>query len=640
MTGSDYTSMLTTVVGVIIQSLKNDGLIRQIGLRYFLYLGLTGLAFVLGIIPRFLDISILLSSALLGALAFVIGVVCSSSGWPSARITELTGCYKSLQDCFSAGNLKEFFVWSLGFGAIFPRLEGHFAISSAMQIELGAILLVFIISVATQIRLYGLFSTKLSALMRRSADAESANEEAHAARRIEKAMQDDVEKFEHRYSRGFPFSAPPPLHSVDSYGAGVTGSPNFSIHAASLNTPKSESAPLLPELNYVSSAAADRHQRAGQVPSGNTPILTDTTPPVSPPLPTYRRESEVSDGKTSENSDIAREIQDKEAALQEIARIRQRIGSERNSLHLLRGNSLPGAGVGQAVSASVALPESAYTAETGSPAPAHATGHRHSPSLGAMPANRASTYAAPRPISQHSVIVRPVSQSFTPPTVVAHQPRLQRPPAAAHTTSSASIPNIAALSSGPPVSTHQQRTSTGPAPRPPAMVRSQSAATVAATPASGGVQRIVTGVLPSRPSSQNFGGHAAGLASLPRTQTMDIVDLEARHRRRMSELQGSGVGAPGPATAATRPSDTRKRASTLTALNLRKNDASMARAEKRASQADEFGRPLAPAADQERRHQQKRISRRQSAQLDATVSEEKQTTSQPTKTGPAPWLEY
>jgi hypothetical protein len=121
---------------------------------------------------------------------------------------------------------------------------------------------------------------------------------------------------------------------------------------------------------------------------------------------------------------------------------------------------------------------------------------------------------------------------------------------------------------------------------------------------------------------------------------MDIVDLEARHRRRMSELQGSGVGAPGPATAATRPSDTRKRASTLTALNLQKNDASLARAEKKASQADEFGRPLAPAADQERRHQQKRISRRQSAQLDATVSEEEQTVSQPTKTGPAPWLEY
>ena len=507
-----------------------------------------------------------------------------------------------------------------------------------MQIELGAILLVFVISVATQIRLYGLFSTKLSALMRRSADAEAAQEEAHAARRIEKAMQDDVEKFEHRYSRGFPFSAPPPLHPVDSYNAGNTASPNFSIHAASMNTPKSESAPLLPELNYVSSGAADRHQSTGQISSGNTPILTDTSPPVSPPLPTYRRESEGSDGKTSENSDIAKEIQDKEAALQEIARIRQRIGSERNSLHLLRGNSLPGAVVGQAASAPVALPETAYTPEAGSSAPAQiVTVHRQSPSLGALPAKRTSTYAAPRPISQHSVVIRPVSQNFAPPAPVAPQP--QRPPAATHTASSPSIANIAAVSSGPPAATHQRRTSTGPAIRPPAMVRSQSAATMIATPVSGGVQRIVTGVLPSRPSSQNFGGQGARPATLPRTQTMDIVDLEARHRRRMSELQGSG--APGPAAAGLRSDDTRKRASTLTALNSQKNDASLSRAERRASRADEFGRAVAPtAADGERPQQQKRTSRRQSAQLDAMVSEQEQTVSKPAKTGPAPWLEY
>ena len=63
------------MLGVVIQSLRNDGLIHPIGLRYLLYLGLTGIAFIIGIVPRFMDGAILASTAFLGALAFVIGIV-------------------------------------------------------------------------------------------------------------------------------------------------------------------------------------------------------------------------------------------------------------------------------------------------------------------------------------------------------------------------------------------------------------------------------------------------------------------------------------------------------------------------------------------------------------------------------------
>jgi hypothetical protein len=64
-----------TVFGLVLQSVRNDGLIRTIGPRYLLFLGLAGAAFVAGLIPRYFDMVILISTAFLGAFAFAIGIV-------------------------------------------------------------------------------------------------------------------------------------------------------------------------------------------------------------------------------------------------------------------------------------------------------------------------------------------------------------------------------------------------------------------------------------------------------------------------------------------------------------------------------------------------------------------------------------
>lgn len=63
------------VFGLVLQSVRNDGLVRPIGPRYLLFLGLAGIAFILGLIPRYFDAILLISTAFLGALAFALGIV-------------------------------------------------------------------------------------------------------------------------------------------------------------------------------------------------------------------------------------------------------------------------------------------------------------------------------------------------------------------------------------------------------------------------------------------------------------------------------------------------------------------------------------------------------------------------------------
>lgn len=65
------------VFGLVLQSVRNDGLVRPIGPRYIFFLGLqlAGIAFIVGLIPRYFDAALLVSTAFLGALAFSLGIV-------------------------------------------------------------------------------------------------------------------------------------------------------------------------------------------------------------------------------------------------------------------------------------------------------------------------------------------------------------------------------------------------------------------------------------------------------------------------------------------------------------------------------------------------------------------------------------
>lgn len=556
----------------------------------------------MGLIPYMQEFIFLISTALLGSMAFVIGV-----------------------DCFTTADLKEFLVYNLGFSAIFPRLEGHFAITSAMQIELGVILLVFFISVATQIRLYNMFETKLAVILKKAKKEEQADQEAKAAQRIAGVMEADVEKFEHRYSKGFPFASPP-----------VTYSPRFG--ETSHGTPKSESAPLLPELAYTGAISKS--------PRPDEPLNRRLSAYVRSMVggdherqrlafntPDSPRESASADVGSQPSEGLLKDILDKEKALEEIARLRERIGAERSSLRPTTASSAsPSA-------ESVTFPEAVLR----SPVQATLVPHARSQSLtldairpvAQLPNKRLSATSIARPVSQYSIITMqpPASPRSLDPSP-SSLPMLQFDAPVQEPTSGLNY--------------HNRTRSQGAL-----MGRSPSNNTISGMGGpKAGPQRIITGALPSRPSSQS-------LQSIPvaRTQTMDIAELQARHRRKLSQLQSGSrnslvtlageAPAAGPA-ATTGPapnSSHRKRSSSTAGLNTIDSTRGLSQGPRTSTVVNEFGQiqslPVGGGS--------KRSSRRQSMPRPATglsmpiiiqPAPALQSATVPAKTGPNDWLAY
>ena len=430
----------------------------------------------MGLIPFMHEFVFLVSTALLGSMAFTIGI-----------------------DCYTTANLKEFFVYNLGFAAIFPKLGRRFSITSAMQIELGVILLVFFISVAAQIRLYNLFETKLAVILKKARKDEEMDKEEKAAGRITETMGKDIEKFEHRYSKGFPFAASP-----------LDQSPSLGQHA--FGTPRSETVPLLPELAYSTPSLPKSTHKEGinHMLSSYARVLVGgqdrerllSNAPDSP------RESSAVEGAVQPSEGLLQDILDKEKALEEITRLRERIGAERSSL---RPSSASSANTS---ANSVAFPEPVYN----TPVPSSPLPHMRSQSLTlevanapAQPIKRASAASVPRPISQYSLITTQASVAARPATAeAAALPMLQ----------------LDGPTRGDAATHHARHRSQGAL-----MARSPSNNTLSGATKSG-PQRIITGSIPSRPSSQSLQNIA-----IPRTQTMDIHELEARHRRKLSQIQ-------------------------------------------------------------------------------------------------------
>lgn len=124
-----------------------------------------------------------------------------------------------------------------------------------------------------------------------------------------------------------------------------------------------------------------------------------------------------------------------------------------------------------------------------------------------------------------------------------------------------------------------------------------------------GPQRVVTGIMPAR--MPHVAGGAPQRQSMVRTQTMDILDLHAKHKRRLSEIQKTANNAAGePKSAGMTPSAsqpiikpfeiTRKRSSTVTGLSSLQSASLPAdiKRQKRSSAmiqgTDEFGRRPSP----------------------------------------------
>ncbi|KAK4058922.1 hypothetical protein OIO90_000368 [Microbotryomycetes sp. JL221] len=132
-------------VAMFLLALKSDGLISSAVGKYVLLVDASYLC------------TILFGSAALGATAFVLGV-----------------------DCFTTGNLKEFYVYILGVGV--PKRIRSFPHTTAIVVELVVMAALFLAGIAFQLKFYRLLVAQARAL--RQADNERAQKEDVDAARI------------------------------------------------------------------------------------------------------------------------------------------------------------------------------------------------------------------------------------------------------------------------------------------------------------------------------------------------------------------------------------------------------------------------------------------------------------------------
>ncbi|KAG9121284.1 hypothetical protein FRC07_002812, partial [Ceratobasidium sp. 392] len=160
-----------------IQCFREGGIIRPVGFRWIFYVGCAVVGFVLCTIPKLHYNILLVSTALVGATATILGV-----------------------DCFTTAGLKEFYVWNLGFMRLFPVFHDRgipYPLYQTEQIELGLIAAVALMGGAVQFRMLGVLQRRLREIneeqRKRDEDAEIA-----AADRLG-TFDDHLEEWEKRH---------------------------------------------------------------------------------------------------------------------------------------------------------------------------------------------------------------------------------------------------------------------------------------------------------------------------------------------------------------------------------------------------------------------------------------------------------
>ncbi|KAF9523604.1 hypothetical protein CPB83DRAFT_821301 [Crepidotus variabilis] len=124
-----------------IQCFRNGGVIRPIGYRWILNIGCGVIGFMLATIPKIHYHIVLISTAIVGASSFILGV-----------------------DCFTTAGLKEFYIWNLGFPGMFPKYQDNgiqFPVTQQMQIELGLIGAITLMGMAVQFRVLKVLQKKM-----------------------------------------------------------------------------------------------------------------------------------------------------------------------------------------------------------------------------------------------------------------------------------------------------------------------------------------------------------------------------------------------------------------------------------------------------------------------------------------------
>ncbi|KAF9270137.1 hypothetical protein L218DRAFT_888504 [Marasmius fiardii PR-910] len=162
-------------VGLWVQCFRDGGLIKPIGFRWILYIGCAVVGFTLCTIPKIHYHVLLCSTAIVGASAMMLGI-----------------------DCFTAANLKEFYVWNLGFNGLFNKFTSNgiqFPVTQVMQIELGLMGALSLMGIAVQLRVLRVLQYKLREI---AAEQKQRDEESEAQASSRLALlereRDDWEK--------------------------------------------------------------------------------------------------------------------------------------------------------------------------------------------------------------------------------------------------------------------------------------------------------------------------------------------------------------------------------------------------------------------------------------------------------------
>ncbi|KAI0320363.1 hypothetical protein OF83DRAFT_1053207 [Amylostereum chailletii] len=187
-------------LGLWIQCFRDGGLVHSIGLRWILFLGCAVVGFVLCTLPKLHYHVVLISTAMVGASAVMLGV-----------------------DCFTTANLKEFYVWNLGFTSLFPKYKNNgiqFPVTQTMEIELGLIGAISIMGAAVQFRVLHVLQRKLKEISEEQ-KRRQLQDDAKAAERFlnideEKADWDREHPTLGKHSRGTSeFSGTPLMKDAD-----------------------------------------------------------------------------------------------------------------------------------------------------------------------------------------------------------------------------------------------------------------------------------------------------------------------------------------------------------------------------------------------------------------------------------------
>jgi len=269
------------VLSLFILSLKTNSLIEAAGLRWVVILLSSSLGFVLATIPRLTIHVTLLATAAMGAAAVVLGI-----------------------DCFTTAGLKEFWLFILGFGALFPRLT-RFPFTITIQAELGVMGGLFLMGASVQWRLLEVIRKKIDEL--KQLDTDRRMEEDAAAYRQSMALDADLKMWERRHAEDGESvtmtlaASPPNKHSRKSsqfsllprlpsspISPQTPNTPTLEKNSHSALLPSSNNRPLLPldvggglasSLGITEELSPRHHDHSSSMPKDQAGDLAENTAP-------------------------------------------------------------------------------------------------------------------------------------------------------------------------------------------------------------------------------------------------------------------------------------------------------------------------------------------------------------------------